>query len=102
MAERIARIEDVKALIADHAIAVEGGTVKITISAGIADIWGSRRKEAAYAAADKALYLAKALGRNRVVHESEWMNQAWHRCSTDEEREAALDHVEQYRYGNRI
>ncbi|HEX8045209.1 GGDEF domain-containing protein [Rhizobium sp.] len=102
MAERIARIEDVKALIADHAIAVEGGAVKITISAGIADIWGPRRKEAAYAAADKALYLAKALGRNRVVHESEWINQAWHRCSTDEEREMMLEPIEQYRYANRI
>ncbi|MEZ2220079.1 GGDEF domain-containing protein [Rhizobium sp. RCC_161_2] len=101
MAERIVRIEEVKALIADHAIAVEGGAVKITISAGIADIWGPRRKEATYAAADKALYLAKALGRNRVVHESEWMNQAWHRCSTDEQ-EMASAHVEHYRYGNRI
>ncbi|EJK87824.1 GGDEF domain-containing protein [Rhizobium sp. AP16] len=101
MAERIARIEDVKALIAEHAIAVEGGAVTITISAGIADIWGPRRKEAAYAAADKALYLAKALGRNRIVHESEWMNQAWHRCATDEQ-ETVPDHVEQYRYGTRI
>ncbi|HEY0120754.1 MAG TPA: GGDEF domain-containing protein [Rhizobium sp.] len=101
MAERIARVEDVKALIADHAIAVEGGAVKITISAGIADIWSQRRKEAAYAAADKALYLAKALGRNRIVHESEWMNNAWHRCSIDGE-ETMPDHAEQYRYGNRI
>ncbi|MBB3611381.1 GGDEF domain-containing protein [Rhizobium sp. BK602] len=102
MAGRIERIESVKALIAEQAIAVDGGMVKITLSAGVADLWSERRKEAAYAAADKALYLAKALGRNRIVHESEWMNNVWHRCSSEEERVAVADHVEQYRYGHRI
>ena len=102
MAERIARIEGVKALIANHAIAVEGGAVKITISAGIADIWGERKKEVVYAAADKALYLAKALGRNRVVHESEWQNHVWHRRIIEEEQETARDYVEQHRYGQGI
>lgn len=102
VAERIARIEGATALIAAQTIAVEGGGAKITISAGIADIGGPRKKEATYAAADKALYLAKALGRNRIVHESEWMNHVWHRCLIEEEREAVADHVEQYRYGNRI
>ena len=102
MAERIARIEGVKTLIANHAIAVEGGAVKITISAGIADIWGERKKEVVYAAADKALYLAKALGRNRVVHESEWQNHVWHRRIIEEEQETARDYVEQHRYGQGI
>jgi diguanylate cyclase (GGDEF)-like protein len=102
MAERIARIEGVKTLIADHAIAVEGGAVKITISAGIADILGERKKEAVYAAADKALYLAKALGRNRVVHESEWLNHVWHRRSVEEEQETMPDYTEQHRYGHGI
>ncbi|MBB4566217.1 diguanylate cyclase (GGDEF)-like protein [Rhizobium leucaenae] len=102
LAERIARIEGVKTQIADHAIAVEGAAVKITISAGIADIWGERRKEVVYAAADKALYLAKALGRNRVVHESEWLNHVWHRSPAEEEQEAMPDCVEQHRYGHGI
>ncbi|AVA22585.1 GGDEF domain-containing protein [Rhizobium sp. CB3171] len=102
MAERIARIEGVKTRIADHAIAVEGGAVKITISAGIADMWGERKKELVYAAADKALYLAKALGRNRVVHESEWLNHVWQRRSVEEGQETAPDHVEPHRYGHGI
>jgi diguanylate cyclase (GGDEF)-like protein len=102
MAERVARIEGVKTLIADHAIAVEGGAVKITISAGIADIWGERKKEVVYAAADKALYLAKALGRNRVVHESEWLNHVWQRRSVEEDPETVPYLAEQYRYSHGI
>ncbi|AYG60127.1 GGDEF domain-containing protein [Rhizobium jaguaris] len=102
MAERVARIEGVKALIADQAIAVEGGAVKITISAGVADIWSERKKEVVYAAADKALYLAKALGRNRVVHESEWLNHVWHRSPVEEDPETAPYLAEQHRYGHGI
>ncbi|MBB5572682.1 MULTISPECIES: GGDEF domain-containing protein [Rhizobium] len=102
MAERIARIEGVKTRIADHAIAVEGGSVKITISAGIADIWGERKKEVVYAAADKALYLAKALGRNRVVHESEWLNHIWQRPPAEEGQEEMPDRGEPHRYGHGI
>ncbi|MDL2400652.1 GGDEF domain-containing protein [Rhizobium mayense] len=102
MADRVARIEAVKKMIADHTIAVDGGAVKITISAGIADIWGERKKEAVYAAADKALYLAKALGRNRVVHESEWLNHIWHRSQVEEDPVTAPYLAEQYRYGHGI
>lgn len=71
VAERIARIEAAKALICSTSIATACGEINVTISAGIADFEVERGPEAVYAAADNALYLAKALGRNRVVHESE-------------------------------
>lgn len=69
--ERVARIEAAKVLICRHSIPIFCGDISVTISAGIAEFGPSRNKEAVYAAADKALYLAKAMGRNRVVHESE-------------------------------
>jgi diguanylate cyclase (GGDEF)-like protein len=71
LTERVGTVEKARALIAEEEMVVEGGVARITISAGVADIWNGRKKETVYAAADKALYLAKALGRNRVVHESE-------------------------------
>lgn len=100
--ERIARIEGIKEQIANHPIAIDGGSVKITISAGIADIGKDRKTEAVYAAADKALYLAKTLGRNRVIHESERLSQVWHRCATEQEQEATTDPRELQRYVQRI
>jgi diguanylate cyclase (GGDEF)-like protein len=49
-------------------VAVEGAVVNLTISAGIAPVGrGERAIENALAAADAALYRAKAAGRNRVV-----------------------------------
>lgn len=102
VAERIARIEDIKERIAHHPIAVDGGSVKITISAGIADISKDRKTEAVYAAADKALYMAKTLGRNRVIHESERLTQVWHRCATEQEHDAMTDPVELQRYVQRM
>jgi diguanylate cyclase (GGDEF)-like protein len=80
---RLARIEEVKALVAESVIPIDSGEVRITISAGVADIWPGRKKEAVYGAADKALYLAKALGRNRIVHESERLQPAWQRHVED-------------------
>lgn len=71
VAERVARIECAKTLVCGNVIPIAEGDIRVTISAGIADIWMARNKEAIYAAADKALYTAKALGRNRVVHEGE-------------------------------
>ncbi|TXH83771.1 MAG: GGDEF domain-containing protein [Rhizobium sp.] len=100
--ERIARVEWIKEQIAEHPIAIEGGSVKITISAGIADISGDRKTEAVYAAADKALYLAKTLGRNRVMHERERLSQVWHRCATEHEQEATTDARELQRYVQRM
>ncbi len=68
--ERISRIEAAKKVICDESIAIVSGEINVTISAGVADFAPGRGAEAVYAAADNALYLAKALGRNRVVHES--------------------------------
>ncbi|TCU14346.1 GGDEF domain-containing protein [Rhizobium sullae] len=76
--ERLQKIEAVKAQIARRPIAADGCDISITISAGIADLLPGRSREAVYASADKALYLAKALGRNRVVHERNALNHAWH------------------------
>lgn len=64
-------VESVRSAIASRPVLFEGHKVRATISAGIADIRPGRRKQVVYAAADKALYRAKAAGRDRVVHESE-------------------------------
>jgi predicted signal transduction protein with EAL and GGDEF domain len=62
------------AQLAELPIVIDGCAVNITVSAGIAEFVEGRTKEAVYSAADKALYLAKALGRNRVVHEDEGLH----------------------------
>lgn len=75
---RLERIEGVRARIAGGSIVAEGHNISITVSGGIADLVAGRSKQAVYASADRALYLAKALGRNRVVHEREGLHHAWH------------------------
>ncbi|MBX4938785.1 GGDEF domain-containing protein [Rhizobium binae] len=75
---RLKRVEGVRARIASGAIAAEGHDIRITVSGGVADLAAGRSKQAVYASADRALYLAKALGRNRVVHEREGLHHAWH------------------------
>jgi len=69
-AERLALAERVRQRIADRTVVYEGIAISTTISVGVAE-FGERRGEAVYSAADRALYLAKAAGRNRVVHEGE-------------------------------
>lgn len=69
--ERMSRIESAKTLICCNGIPIVTGEINVTISAGVADFAPGRSMESVYAAADNALYLAKSLGRNRVVHESE-------------------------------
>ncbi|RUM23064.1 GGDEF domain-containing protein [Rhizobium vallis] len=75
---RMERIQAVRASIAGRPIAAEGHNIAITISGGVADLIAGRNKQQVYASADRALYLAKALGRNRVVHEREGLQHAWH------------------------
>ncbi|OWV76474.1 diguanylate cyclase [Rhizobium sp. R339] len=78
---RLERIEAVRARLAGGPILADGHNIAITISGGVADLVAGRNKQQVYASADRALYLAKALGRNRVVHEREGLHHAWHGLS---------------------
>ncbi len=72
--ERIALVDSLRARIEAEVFRAEELAFTVTISAGIADVEDGRSTEATYAAADKALYLAKAGGRNRVVHDRQGLN----------------------------
>jgi diguanylate cyclase (GGDEF)-like protein len=81
--ERVAQIRAACNRLAERTIALDGCSFNVTMSAGIAELFDGRSRQAAYTAADKALYLAKTLGRNRVVHEDEGMQRRM-RLSQDE------------------
>jgi diguanylate cyclase (GGDEF)-like protein len=72
--KRVAAVEALRARIENERFAGERGTFGITISAGLSETMPERDLSLAYAAADKALYLAKASGRNRVVHGAAGLN----------------------------
>lgn len=65
---RIALVEALRARIERERFRGIEGWFGITISAGISEYVPEKEPALVYAAADKALYLAKASGRNRVVH----------------------------------
>ncbi|MDQ0457158.1 GGDEF domain-containing protein [Rhizobium paknamense] len=69
--ERLALVETARLRVAALPLQFDGQWIDLTISAGVAEITPERRKEAIYAAADRALYRAKAEGRNRVIHEDD-------------------------------
>lgn len=69
--DRVALVELARVRVSSLSIAFEAGEVNTTVSVGIADIDESRSKHDIFAAADRALYFAKASGRNRVCHEHE-------------------------------
>ena len=71
LAQRIGLVERARNLVEARAIRCDGVAIHTTISAGIADFGSDLRPESVYSAADRALYRAKAGGRNRVVHETE-------------------------------
>lgn len=71
---RIALVEELRDRIGAECFDADGKSFTVTISAGIAEVEHVRTIEASYAAADKALYLAKAGGRNRVVHDRHGLN----------------------------
>lgn len=70
VAQRIALVERARNLVEARAIHCDGVAISTTVSAGIAEFGPERRPESVYSAADRALYQAKAGGRNRVIHEA--------------------------------
>ena len=74
VAQRIALVERARNLIEARAVHCGGVAISTTVSAGIAEFGPERRPESVYSAADRALYQAKAGGRNRVVHEADAMD----------------------------
>ena len=65
---RVAAVEALRLQIEQERFRGEDGVFRVTISAGMSETSAGKDLALAYAAADKALYLAKASGRNRVVH----------------------------------
>lgn len=68
IAQRLALVERVRNRVACETMRVAGVSLTVTVSAGIAEITPDQRSEMVYARADRALYRAKATGRNCVVH----------------------------------
>ncbi|WP_165909257.1 GGDEF domain-containing protein [Shinella sp. JR1-6] len=64
-------VEEARRSVAARRVAGAKGPVTVTLSAGIADRAQGRSFEAIFEAADRALYLAKSLGRDRTIHEDE-------------------------------
>lgn len=63
--------EQARRAIEAQLISAGGQTIRVSVSGGLAAIGPGRDYAAAYSAADKALYLAKGSGRNRIVEEGE-------------------------------
>ncbi|PYB75386.1 GGDEF domain-containing protein [Rhizobium wuzhouense] len=61
--------EKLRRMVAGRLIDSMQQTISVTVSGGIADFTPTRDFSAVYAAADRALYLAKTSGRNRLHHE---------------------------------
>ncbi len=60
-------LEAVRRRIADTPIVVDGRAIRVTVSAGLATGGPDHKFDTLYSQADRALYLAKTSGRNRVL-----------------------------------
>nr|WP_274706767.1 GGDEF domain-containing protein [Allorhizobium sonneratiae] len=68
-ARQMELIETIRRQVAALPVYVEGKRIVTTTSVGVARIAPDRRREAVYAAADRALYQAKSMGRNCLMRE---------------------------------
>lgn len=66
--DRVALIELARVRVACLSINFEGNHLQTTVSVGVAEIDPTRSKHDTFATADRALYSAKAAGRNRLCH----------------------------------
>lgn len=66
--ERLAMAVRCREMIASRPVSLAHSQLRITVSGGVADHEDYPTFEALYAACDKALYIAKASGRNCVLH----------------------------------
>ena len=64
-------VDAARAAVASLSIPFAGSNHSVTVSAGIAAFAQDRDPDSVFATADRALYLAKASGRNRVMRESD-------------------------------
>lgn len=89
--ERLAKVERLRQEVEDLTLMLDGAAVRTTISAGVAEFATGRSAGQVYATADRALYLAKAMGRNRVVHEQEVPDRIAQVTHSAEEKRASTD-----------
>lgn len=69
--EALARAEKIRRIVEANTTQLVQQTIAVTVSGGLSDLTPLRDFSAAYAAADKALYLAKTSGRNQMIHEKD-------------------------------
>jgi len=67
--ERLSMVEHVRQSLQNQPILLDEATINVTVSAGVAERSDYQSYSQLFGAADRALYIAKAFGRNRAVHD---------------------------------